>query len=102
MKPVIASGALVLIVLAEVLLALVGLPARPLLVLLLAASTLAAALLLFELMHLRFESRALVAALVPLVTVCILLLAAMLPDSFRIVRLRTAQGEVPSSAPASR
>ena len=102
MKPMIASGALALIVVAEVLLALLGLPARPLLAALLAASSLAAALLLFELMHLRFESRTLVVALVPIVTVCILLLAAMLPDSFRIERLRTAGEEVPASAPVGR
>jgi hypothetical protein len=102
MRPIAAWVALVLIVLAEVLLALAGLPARPLLVVLLAASALAAALLLFELMRLRFESKRLVLALVPLVTVCILLLAAMLPDSFRIERLRAGPEEVPSGAPVGR
>jgi cytochrome c oxidase subunit 4 len=58
------------------------------LVLLMALSLVKAALIVAYFMHLRFERRSLIFALVPSVVVVIALLFAFFPDSFRLLHLR--------------
>ena len=72
----------------EVFLGYVQLPVVYMLVILMGASLIKAALIVAYFMHLRFERINLILTIVPAVVICICLLLAFFPDSFRSKNLR--------------
>jgi cytochrome c oxidase subunit 4 len=75
---------LLVLTIAEVLLAYFHVPLNNMLTLLMGMSVLKAMMIMSWFMHLRFERRSLVLTLVPAMVVCILLMNIFFPDSFRL------------------
>jgi cytochrome c oxidase subunit 4 len=75
---------LLVLTIAEVLLAYFHVPLNIMLTLLMGMSVLKAMMIMSWFMHLRFERRSLVLTLVPAMVVCILLMNIFFPDSFRL------------------
>ncbi len=73
----------------EVFLAYLQLPLKIMLACLLVLSVIKAALIMAYFMHLKFERFRLIVALIPALLICIGLLFASLPESFRILELGT-------------
>ena len=67
----------------EVFLGYIHIPIHLMLIILIGLSVIKAALIVAYFMHLRFERLSLVLTLVPMLIVCICLLAVFFPDSFR-------------------
>jgi cytochrome c oxidase subunit IV len=67
---------------------------------LLGLSIIKAALIVAYFMHLKFERLSLILTIVPMLVVCIILLFAFFPDSFRSAGLRYKFKEQPPVAPA--
>ncbi len=78
---------LLVLTVAEVLLAYFEVPLTMMLVLLLGMSIVKAVLIMGWFMHLKFERRNLIASLIPAMVVCILLFLIMFPDSARLSSL---------------
>ncbi len=73
----------------EVFLAYIQVPLNTMLVLLMALSTVKAALIIAYFMHLRFERRSLTWTLMPPLVICIVLMIAFaFPDGFRLLEMR--------------
>ncbi len=79
----------------EVFLGYIHLPVTYMLVILMGASIIKAALIVAYFMHLRFERINLILTIVPALVICICLLLAFFPDSFRSKNLR--YGSPPST-----
>ena len=91
---------LVALTLIEIFLAYKPMPIHIMLVILLGLSIIKAALIVAYFMHLRFERLSLILTIVPALVVCIILLFAFFPDSFRSAGLRYQFKEAPPVAPA--
>ncbi len=91
---------LVVLTLVEIFLAYKPMPIHIMLVILLGLSIIKAALIVAYFMHLRFERLSLILTIVPMLVVCIILLFAFFPDSFRSAGLRYQFKEPPPVAPA--
>src|ERR671911_2949615 len=79
---------LVVLTLVEIFLAYKPMSTYIMLTILLGLSIIKAALIVAYFMHLRFERLSLVMTIVPMLVVCICLLFAFFPDSFRSLGLR--------------
>ena len=90
---------LVLLTLVEIFLAYKPMPIHLMLIVLLGLSIIKAALIVAYFMHLKFERLSLILTLVPMLIVCIMLLFAFFPDSFRSAGLRYKFKEQPPVAP---
>ena len=90
---------LVVLTLIEIFLAYRPMSIIIMLVILLGLSIIKAALIMAYFMHLKFERLSLILTLVPMLVVCILLLFAFFPDSFRSLGLRYQFKESPPVAP---
>src|SRR2546421_3655026 len=90
-------GWLVALTLVEIFLAYRPMPLNYMLVILLGLSIIKAALIVAYFMHLRFERLSLILTIVPALVICICLLLAFFPDSFRSSKLRY---QVKQPAPA--
>ena len=90
---------LVVLTLIEIFLAYRPMSIVVMLVILLGLSIIKAALIVAYFMHLKFERLSLILTLVPMLVVCILLLFAFFPDSFRAAGLRYQFKESPPVAP---
>jgi cytochrome c oxidase subunit 4 len=90
---------LVLLTLVEIFLAYKPMPIHLMLIVLLGLSIIKAALIVAYFMHLKFERLSLILTLVPMLLVCIMLLFAFFPDSFRSAGLRYKFKEQPPVAP---
>jgi len=84
----------------EIVLAYITMPITIMLVILLGLSIIKAALIVAYFMHLKFERLSLIVTIVPMLVVCICLLAVFFPDSFRSSGLRYKFQEDPPVAPA--
>jgi cytochrome c oxidase subunit IV len=93
-------GWLVALTLVEILLAYRPMPIHLMLIVLLGLSIIKAALIVAYFMHLKFERLSLILTIVPMLLVCIMLLFAFFPDSFRSAGLRYKFKEQPPVAPA--
>lgn len=85
---------LLVVTLIEVFLAYIHVPIHIMLIALIGLSIFKAALIISWFMHIKFERRSLVLTLIPALTICILLLNVVFPDSFRLKKLavhRTAK-----------
>ncbi|HLM25221.1 MAG TPA: cytochrome C oxidase subunit IV family protein [Pyrinomonadaceae bacterium] len=91
---------LVVLTLIEIFLAYKPMPIKLMLIVLLGLSIIKAALIVAYFMHLKFERLSLILTLVPMLVVCIILLFAFFPDSFRSAGLRYKFQEQPPVAPA--
>ncbi|PYS74011.1 MAG: hypothetical protein DMF69_03110 [Acidobacteria bacterium] len=91
---------LVGLTLLEIVLAYKTMPITFMLVILLGLSIIKAALIIAYFMHLKFERLSLIVSIVPMLVVCICLLAIFFPDSFRSSNLRYKFQEDPPVAPA--
>ena len=90
---------LVVLTLIEIFLAYKPMPIYLMLVVLLGLSIIKAALIVAYFMHLKFERLSLILTIVPALVVCIILLFAFFPDSFRSAGLRYQFQEQPPVAP---
>src|SRR5215207_10163101 len=91
---------LVVLTLIEIFLAYKPMPIQIMLIILLGLSIIKAALIVAYFMHLKFERLSLILTIVPMLVVCIILLFAFFPDSFRSAGLRYKFQEQPPVAPA--
>src|SRR5215208_1324773 len=91
---------LVVLTLIEIFLAYKPMPIHLMLIVLLGLSIIKAALIEAYFMHLKFERLSLILTIVPMLVVCILLLFAFFPDSYRSLGLRYQFKEAPPVAPA--
>ena len=91
---------LVVLTLIEILLAYKPMSHVIMLTILMGLSIVKAVLIMAYFMHLKFERLSLILTLVPMLVVCILLLFAFFPDSFRSLGLRYQFKEAPPVAPA--
>jgi len=91
---------LVGLTLIEIILAYKTMPIHIMLTILLGLSIIKAALIVAYFMHLKFERLSLILTVVPMLVVCICLLAVFFPDSFRSSGLRYKFQESPPVAPA--
>jgi len=91
---------LVVLTLLEIILAYKTMPITIMLVILLGLSIIKAALIVAYFMHLKFERLSLIVTIVPMLVICICLLAVFFPDSFRSSHLRYKFQEDPPVAPA--
>src|SRR5215207_8350211 len=91
---------LVILTLIEILLAYKPMSIVLMLTVLLGLSIIKAALIVAYFMHLKFERMSLILTIVPMLIVCIILLFAFFPDSFRSAGLRYQFKEQPQVAPA--
>ena len=91
---------LLILTLIEIFLAYRPMPIHIMLTILLGLSIVKAALIVAYFMHLKFERLSLILTLVPALVVCICLLFAFFPDSFRSAGLRYKFKEAPPVAPA--
>ena len=84
----------------EVFLGYIHLPVLYMLTILMGLSIIKAALIVAYFMHLRFERLNLILTIVPALVICICLLMAFFPDSFRSSKLRYQVKEpAPAEAP---
>src|SRR5215212_11145304 len=90
---------LVALTLVEIFLAYKPMPIQIMLIILLGLSIIKAALIVAYFMHLKFERLSLILTIVPMLLVCIILLFAFFPDSFRSAGLRYQFKEQPAVAP---
>lgn len=90
---------LVVLTLIEIFLAYKPMPIHLMLIVLLGLSIIKAALIVAYFMHLKFERLSLILTIVPMLVVCIILLFAFFPDSFRSAGLRYQFKESPPVAP---
>jgi len=90
---------LVVLTLIEIFLAYRPMSLVIMLTVLLGLSIIKAALIMAYFMHLKFERLSLILTLVPMLVVCIILLFAFFPDSFRSAGLRYKFKEQPPVAP---
>jgi cytochrome c oxidase subunit IV len=90
---------LVVLTLIEILLAYRPMSTVIMLTVLLGLSIIKAALIVAYFMHLKFERLSLILTLIPMLVVCIILLFAFFPDSFRSAGLRYQFKEQPPVAP---
>ena len=93
-------GWLVALTLVEIFLAYRPMPIHLMLLALLGLSIIKAALIVAYFMHLKFERLSLILTIMPVLVVCIMLLFAFFPDSFRSWGLRYKFKEAPPVAPA--
>ena len=91
---------LVVLTLVEIFLAYRPMSTVIMLTILLGLSIIKAALIMAYFMHLKFERLSLILTLVPMLVVCIILLFAFFPDSFRSAGLRYKFKEQPPVEPA--
>ena len=91
---------LVVMTLIEIALAYFEMSHVIMLTVLLGLSIIKAALIMAYFMHLKFERLSLILTLIPMLVVCIILLFAFFPDSFRSAGLRYQFKEPPPVAPA--
>jgi cytochrome c oxidase subunit 4 len=91
---------LVVLTLIEIFLAYRPMSTVIMLTVLLGLSIIKAALIMAYFMHLKFERLSLILTLVPMLVVCIILLFAFFPDSFRSAGLRYKFKEQPPVAPS--
>ena len=90
---------LVVLTLIEIFLAYRPMSLVIMLTILLGLSIIKAALIMAYFMHLKFERLSLILTIVPMLVVCIILLFAFFPDSFRSAGLRYKFKEQPPVAP---
>ena len=90
---------LVVMTLIEIALAYFEMSHVIMLTVLLGLSIIKAALIVAYFMHLKFERLSLILTLIPMLVVCIILLFAFFPDSFRSAGLRYQFNEPPPVAP---
>jgi cytochrome c oxidase subunit IV len=90
---------LVVLTLIEIFLAYKPMSTVLMLTVLLGLSIIKAALIVAYFMHLKFERLSLILTIVPMLIVCIILLFAFFPDSFRSAGLRYQFKEQPPVAP---
>jgi cytochrome c oxidase subunit 4 len=90
---------LVVLTLIEIFLAYKPMPIQLMLIVLLGLSIIKAALIIAYFMHLKFERLSLILTIIPMLIVCIILLFAFFPDSFRSAGLRYQFKEAPPVAP---
>ena len=90
---------LVVLTLIEIFLAYKPMSHTIMLTILLGLSIIKAALIMAYFMHLKFERLSLILTLIPMLVVCIILLFAFFPDSFRSAGLRYQFKEQPPVAP---
>ena len=90
---------LVVLTLIEIALAYFEMSHVIMLTVLLGLSIIKAALIMAYFMHLKFERLSLILTLIPMLVVCIILLFAFFPDSFRSAGLRYQFAEPPPVAP---
>lgn len=90
---------LVVLTLLEIFLAYKPMEIHYMLTVLLGLSIIKAALIMAYFMHLKFERLSLIITLVPMLVICICLLFAFFPDSFRSAGLRYKFKEAPAVAP---
>ncbi len=90
---------LVILTLIEIFLAYRPMSLVIMLTILLGLSIIKAALIMAYFMHLKFERLSLILTIVPMLVVCIILLFAFFPDSFRSAGLRYKFKEQPPVAP---
>ena len=90
---------LVVLTLIEIFLAYKPMPIGLMLIVLLGLSIIKAALIIAYFMHLKFERLSLILTIIPMLVVCIILLFAFFPDSFRAAGLRYQFKESPPVAP---
>ncbi len=90
---------LVVLTLLEIFLAYKPMEIHYMLTVLLGLSIIKAALIMAYFMHLKFERLSLIITLVPMLVICICLLFAFFPDSFRSSGLRYKFKEAPAVAP---
>jgi len=81
------------VTLIEVFLAYMKVPIHIMLIALIGLSLFKATLIVSWFMHIKFERRSLVLTLIPAVTVCILLLNIVFPDSFRLKKMAVNRTE---------
>ncbi|MEE8462451.1 MAG: cytochrome C oxidase subunit IV family protein [Acidobacteriota bacterium] len=79
---------LVVLTIAEVILAYIALSAGLMLTLLISFSLIKTALIVAYFMHLRFEKLSLTLTLIPALVICIILMFIVFPDSLRLLELR--------------
>ncbi|MGH9906415.1 MAG: cytochrome C oxidase subunit IV family protein [Pyrinomonadaceae bacterium] len=92
-------GWLIVLTLIEIFLAYRPMPLHFMLVILMGLSIIKAALIVAYFMHLKFERLSLILTIVPMLVVCICLLFAFFPDSFRSQGLRYQFKEAPPPPP---
>jgi cytochrome c oxidase subunit 4 len=90
---------LVVLTLIEIFLAYKPMPIYLMLTVLMGLSIIKAALIIAYFMHLKFERLSLILTIIPMLVVCIILLFAFFPDSFRAAGLRYQFKETPPVAP---
>ena len=90
---------LLVLTLLEIFLAYKPMSLVLMLTVLLGLSIIKAALIMAYFMHLKFERLSLILTLIPMLVVCIILLFAFFPDSFRSAGLRYQFKEAPPLAP---
>jgi len=89
---------LLAVTLIEVFLAYIKVPIHIMLIALIGLSIFKAALIVSWFMHIKFERRSLVLTLIPALTICILLLNVVFPDSFRLKKMAVNRTEKASHA----
>jgi len=92
-------GWLIALTLVEIFLAYKPMPIKLMLIVLMGLSIIKAALIVAYFMHMKFERLSLILTIVPMLIVCIMLLFAFFPDSFRSAGLRYKFKEQPPVAP---
>lgn len=80
-------GWLLVLTVVEVILAYRNMPVIMMLVMLMSLSVIKAGLIMSYFMHLRYEKFSLALTLIPMLIVCICLMASFFPDSLRMVEL---------------
>jgi len=88
---VVVWGGLLALTAIEVFLAYIQIPTTLMLIILMGASIIKAALIVFYFMHLKFERMSLILTIVPTLVVLLCLFAVLFPDSFRLHDLRPAE-----------
>ena len=81
--------ALLVLTIVEVILAYRQLAVATMLIILMSLSVIKAGLIIAYFMHLRYERVSLVLTLMPMLIICICLLASFFPDSLRVLELGT-------------